>query len=132
MNEDQALVAAEGAAPNGDTWTLQYRPEGERGHRHHLACFVNGVERESGSGFDIPETTEIGFGGGLKPGQGSYYLYGLVTSRIHIVRAESREEPDHSEVVTAAFPEATTDDGQRPDDGRPAGAALGRRRSGNP
>ncbi len=110
MSEDRAVVAAEGAVPNGDTWTLQYRPEGEGG-RHYLAFFVNGGERESGSGFDIPETTEIGFAGGLKPGQGNYYLYGLVTSRIHIVRAESHEERDQSEIVTAAFPEATTDDG---------------------
>lgn len=111
MSGNQAVVAAEGVAPNGDIWTLQYRPEGERGYRHHLALFVNGGERESGSGFDIPEVTEIGFGGGLKPGEGSFYLYGLVTSRIHIVRAESREECDQSEIVTAAFPEATTVDG---------------------
>lgn len=111
MSENRAVVAAEGVAPNGDLWTLQYRPEGERGYRHHFTLFVNGGERESGSGFDIPDVTEIGFGGGLKPGEGNFYLYGLVTSRIHIMRAESREERDQSEVATVAFPKATTIDG---------------------
>ncbi|MGB3763982.1 MAG: hypothetical protein WA966_12240 [Ornithinimicrobium sp.] len=112
MNEDRAVVAAEGVAPNGDVWTLQYRPEGDRGYRHHLALVVNGAERESGSGFDIPEVTEIGFGGGLKPGEGSFYLYGLVMSRIHIVRAESHDERDQSEVMTTAIREVTTIDGE--------------------
>lgn len=89
---------------------LLYRPESE-GRRHHLALLVNGAELVSGSGFDIPGTTEIGFGGGLKPGQGNYYLYGLVTSRIHTVRAESDEEPHRSDLPTAAFSGATANDG---------------------
>ena len=86
MSDERTLVAAEGVAPDGEPWTLLYAPEGERGHSHHLALIVHGGERESGSGFDIPGTTEIGFGGGLKPGQGHYYLYGLTTSRIRTVR----------------------------------------------
>jgi hypothetical protein len=86
------------------------RPEGEGG-RHHLALFVNGGERESGSGFDIPEVTEIGFGGGLTPGHGNYYLYGVVTSRIQIVRAESPRAARWSEVMTAELPGATASDG---------------------
>jgi len=110
MSEAREVVAAEGTAPNGETWTLLYRPEGEGG-RHHLALFVNGGERESGSGFDIPDTTEIGFGGGLTPGHGNYYLYGLVTSRIHTVRAESHEAARWSEVMTTALPGATASDG---------------------
>ena len=110
MSEEGQVVAAEGTAPNGDTWTLLYRPEGEGG-RHHLALFVNGDERESGSGFDIPDTTEIGFGAGLTPGHGNYYLYGLVTSRIEVVRAESHEATRWSEVMTAALPGAMANDG---------------------
>lgn len=110
MSESREVVAAEGTTPNGETWTLLYRPEGEGG-RHHLALFVNGGERESGSGFDIPDTTEIGFGGGLTPGHGNYYLYGLVTSRIHTVRAESHEAARWSEATTTALPGATASDG---------------------
>jgi hypothetical protein len=110
MSDEREVVAAEGTAPNGDTWMLLYRPEGEGG-RHHLAFLVNGGESESGSGFDMPDTTEIGFGGGLTQGPGNYYLYGLVTSRIHTVRAESHEERDRSEVSTAALLGATANDG---------------------
>lgn len=75
VGDNGTLVAAEGVAPDGEPGTLLYAPRGERGHPHHLALIVNGGERESGSGFDIPGTTEIGFGGGLKPGEGNYYLY---------------------------------------------------------
>lgn len=71
---------------------------------------VNGAERESGSGFDIPDTTEIGFGGGLTPGHGNYYLYGLVTSRIHTVRAESHDERDRSDVATTPLLGVAADD----------------------
>lgn len=76
-----------------------------------MALVVNGVVREEGAGLDIPETTEIGFGGGLTPGSGEFYLYGLTTSRVHTVRAESPDEQDVSEVETAPLPEARTDDG---------------------
>lgn len=110
MSEDREHVAAEGTASNGDTWALLYRPGGEGG-RHYLALLVNGEERESGSGFDIPDTTEIGFGGGLTPGQGNYYLYGLVTSRIHTVRAEGRTGRGHSDVMTTALSRASANDG---------------------
>ncbi|NYJ02064.1 hypothetical protein HNR19_002762 [Nocardioides thalensis] len=110
MSEVREVVAARGTASNGANWTLLYRPEGG-GVRHHLALFVNGGERESASGFDIPDTTEIGFRGGLAPGNGSYYLYGLVTSRIHSVRAESEQEHDRSDVLTATLSGATANDG---------------------
>ncbi len=110
MNAEDEVVAAEGVAPNGDTWALMYRPEGVGG-RHHMAFFVNGGIREDGSGWDIPGTTEIGFAGGFKRGQGNFYLYGLVTSRIDIVRAESHEAQDWSEVATSALPGVTADDG---------------------
>ncbi|MDO9455976.1 hypothetical protein [Nocardioides sp.] len=76
-----------------------------------MALFVNGGERQGGSGFDIPGTTEIGFGGGLKRGEGNYYLYGLTTSRIRVVRAESRDQAHSSEAETVALIEATADDG---------------------
>lgn len=110
VNAEDEVVAAEGVAPNGDTWALMYRPEGFGG-RHYMAFLVNGGIREDGSGCDIPGTTEIGFCGGLKPGSGHFHLFGLVTSQIQTVRAESREEQHWSEVVTSALPEATTEDG---------------------
>jgi hypothetical protein len=110
VNEEWGILAAEGTASNGDAWMLRYRPEGEGG-RHHLTLYVNGGERESGSGFDMPEVTEIGFGGGLTAGHGHYYLYGIVTSRIHVVRAESHDVTCWSEVVTEAVPGATDGDG---------------------
>ncbi len=109
MSAEQ-VVAAEGTAPNGDTWTLLYRPEGEGG-RNATAFLVNGIVSDEASGFDLPEATEIGFAGGLKPGSGQFYLFGIVTSRINIVRAESHEERDLTEVATAALPGVTTDDG---------------------
>jgi hypothetical protein len=111
MSDDRTLVAAEGVAPDGEPWTVLYAPEGESGHPHHLALIVNGGERENGSGFDIPGTTEIGFGGGLKPGEGNYYLYGLTTSRIRAVRAESHDDARQSEAATLAFPGASTEGG---------------------
>ncbi|MEP7739671.1 hypothetical protein ABKW28_18660 [Nocardioides sp. 31GB23] len=108
MSEVRTVVVAEGVAPDGEPWTLHYAPKGDRGYPHHLALFVNGAERESGSGFDVPGTTEIGFGGGLTPGEGNYYLYGLTTSRIRTVRAESHDDARHSEASTAAFPVEAT------------------------
>ena len=111
MSPVQTVVALQGVAGGGEAWTLVYAPEGERGHRHHLALLVNGGERESVSGFDIPGTTELGFGGGLTPGQGYLYLYGLTTDRIQTVRAESHAHAPWSEEATAALAEATTPDG---------------------
>jgi hypothetical protein len=93
----------------GERWKLLYAPRGERGHRHHLALIVNGGERESGSGFDIPDATELGFGGGLTPGKGNFYLYGLTTDRIRTVRAESGDESLHTEAMTSPLAGATTD-----------------------
>lgn len=110
MSTAGGIVAAEGVAPNGDTWALRYRPDGIGG-RHELALYVNGGIVEDGSGYDIPGTTEIGFGGGFKHGEGNRYIYGLVTSRIEILRAESLDEGDHTEVSTAALSAATADDG---------------------
>ncbi|MFA6300081.1 MAG: hypothetical protein WC642_12990 [Nocardioides sp.] len=108
MSEEQEVVAAEGTTPRQHTWTLLYQPAG--GH-HSVRLAINGVEHEAASGFDIPEVTEIGFAGGLTPGRGQYFLYGLVTSRIHVVRAESHEAARWSDVMTAALPGATASDG---------------------
>jgi hypothetical protein len=110
MGEQREILAAEGTAPNGEVWKLVYGPEGVGG-RHHIALFVNGDIRDSGSGFEIPEVTEIGFGGGLTPGEGNYYLYGVVTARTQIVRAESADSKRGSEVMTAALPGAVANDG---------------------
>ena len=109
MIDDETRVAAQGVAPDGEPWSLLYAPRGEFGDQHHLVLIVNGGERESGSGFDIPGTTEIGFGGGLTPGEGNYYLCGLTTSRIRTVRAESHDHARQSEVATLPCPGAATD-----------------------
>ena len=108
MSEEQEIVAAEGTTPQQHTWTLLYRPAG--GH-HCVRLLVNGGEHDAASGFDIPEVTEIGFAGGLAPGRGLFFLYGLVTSRIQVVRAESHEAARWSDVMTAALPGATASDG---------------------
>ena len=79
------------------------------GGRHQLALYVNGSIGEDGSGWDIPGTTEIGFGDGFTHGGGNRYIFGLVTFRIEIVRAESPDEGDHTEVSPAALSAATTD-----------------------
>lgn len=110
MSQEREVVAAEGTTLNGDTWTLSYRPEGEGG-RHYIALLLNGIVNDEGSGFDVPETTEIGFIAGLAPRTGQFFLFGIVVSRIHIVRAESHQERDGSEVETAALAGVTTDDG---------------------
>ena len=89
---------------------MRYRPDGIGG-RHEMALYVNGGIREDGSGWDIPGTTEIGFGGGFKQGEGNRYIYGLVTSRIEVVRAESPDPGDQTEASPAVLPSATTDHG---------------------
>lgn len=53
----------------------------------------------------------MGFAGGFRRGEGNRYLYGLVTPRIELVRAESHDIRDQSEVATIALPAATTDEG---------------------
>jgi hypothetical protein len=106
---DGTVLALEGVCPDGEAWALLYAPRGERGHRHHLALVVNGSERESGSGFDIPETTEIGFGGALTPGSGNFYLYGLTSDRIRTVCAESLGDARRTEAMTSGLPLATAE-----------------------
>lgn len=110
MTGTRDVIAAKGSTPDGDTWTLVYRPEGAGG-RHYVALWVNGTVNVEGWGFDLPDTTEIGFCGGLKPGSGQFYLIGLVTSRIRSVCAESHQQQLRSEVRTSALPEATAEDG---------------------
>ncbi|GAA3801140.1 hypothetical protein [Nocardioides panacisoli] len=111
MSTDRDLVAAEGVAPNGDSWAVLYRAE-TFGARHYVALVVNGGVQEDGAGWEITGRTEIGFAGGFTPGVGNRYLYGLVTSRIATVRAECRNERDQSEVATEPFPAAKADDGR--------------------
>jgi hypothetical protein len=108
MCEEQEVVAAEGTTPDQHPWTLLYRPAGGQ---HSMRLLIGGIEHDAAYGLDIPEVTEIGFAGGLTPGSGQYFLYGLVTSRIQIVRAESHEAARWSEVMTAALPGATGSDG---------------------
>ena len=110
VSGNRAIIAAEGIAANADSWALLYEPE-DHGGKHHLALLVNGLERESGSGFDIPGTTEIGFGGGLIPGVGHYYLYGLTSSRVRTIRAEGMSGSVHTTVATELLPEVAATNG---------------------
>lgn len=108
MSEEQEVVAAEGTTQQQQTWALLYRPAAGQ---HSLRLMVNGGEHAAAWGFDIPELTEIGFSGGLTPGERHYFLYGLVTSQIRVVRAESHDAARWSDVMTAALPGATASDG---------------------
>ena len=76
-----------------------------------MRLLVSGSEHDAASGFDIPGVTEIGFAGGLTTGRGQFFLYGLVSSRIQVVRAESHEAARWSEVMTAALPGETASGG---------------------
>ena len=108
MIEDQEVVAAEGTTPHEQAWTLLYR---SAGGQHALRLLVNGVEQDAASGFDIPDVTEIGFAGGLRPSSGWFFLYGLAASQIEVMRAESRDPVSWSEVMTGALPGAMASDG---------------------
>lgn len=55
-------------------------------------------------GFDIPGTTEVGFGGGLKPGKGSFFLYGLTSSRVVTIVATGVGDSGNTEVQTVSVP----------------------------
>ncbi|HCB02728.1 MAG TPA: hypothetical protein PLZ93_00845 [Nocardioides sp.] len=94
----RAVVLKAGDSPSGDAWRLEFQ---EVGGEQCLALIVNDAEVEAGCGFGVPEITEIGFGGGLKPGRGSYYIYGITTARIAMIVAESPGAD--SEVQTEAL-----------------------------
>lgn len=68
-----------------------------------MRLLVGGQEHDAAYGFDIPHVTEIGFAGGMKRGEGVYFLYGLVSSRIRAVRAEGRGAAPSTEVATTAL-----------------------------
>lgn len=108
MSAEHEVIAAEGTTPQQQTWTLMYAPADGR---HSLRLLINGGDHDAASGFDIPDVTEIGFAGGLTPGHFLFFLYGLVTSRISVMRAESHEADRWSEVKTAALPGGTASDG---------------------
>lgn len=103
------IVAAEGLTSEGVEWAFKYRAAGED---HCISLMLNGAEHDAAFGLDIPHVTEIGFAAGLKPGEGHYFLYGLVTSRIRVVRAEGREAAASSEVETAALEGGVTAGGE--------------------
>lgn len=82
-----AVELSRGTSGSGATWVLTYRRT--IGGDDCLELSIDGNEPNSACGFDIPATTEIGFGGGLKPGRGDFFLYGLTSDRILTVAAES-------------------------------------------
>jgi len=110
VDEDQALVALEGVAADGKAWAVTYRPEW-LGRRHYMALIVNGGMREEGAGWNIPGTTQIGFGGGFEPGEGNRYIYGLVSDPIVVLRAECKDSGDQSEIATLPLAVAKTEQG---------------------
>ncbi len=94
------MVVKRGKAQSGASWQLSYR---QSAGEHCLEMTVDGAPLGDVCGFDIPETTEVGFGGGLKPGRGDYFLYGMTSTRVASVLAESAD--GDSEVETEALPE---------------------------
>lgn len=67
-----------------------------------LELVINGAVAHAVCGFDIPGTTEVGFVGGLRPGQGDFILFGLTSARVATVTAESAVQK--SEVRTKELP----------------------------
>lgn len=91
-------VLQSGTSESGQNWTTRYREvDGES----CLQLIVDGAELQDACGFDIPNTTEIGFSGGLRPGEGNFYLYGITSSRITTIVARSKA--GNSKVETQSF-----------------------------
>lgn len=96
---DQSLsapvVLQQGITADGERWEVRFRtsPKGEC-----VELAVDDGEPYFACGFDIPEHTEIGFSGGLTPGEGNFYLYGLTSARVASVSAES-DEPSRTKTV---------------------------------
>lgn len=88
-----------GTSESGAHWELHHR-ETERGDCLELA--IDGNLSNLACGFDIPNTTQVGFGGGLKPGQGDYFLFGLTSAAVASIVAES--PGSESETQTEALP----------------------------
>lgn len=90
-----------GYTDSGAKWELRLRnaPEGVC-----VALQVDGIEPTEVCGFDIPNTTEVGFGGGLKPGRGSFFLFGITSSRVHSISAEGVSSGDVTKARTLDLP----------------------------
>lgn len=96
---ESMVVLKHGTSGSGARWELRYR---DIDGQDCLELAIDGAEPNVACGFDIPGTTEVGFGGGLKPGQGDFYLFGLTSARVTSVVADS---PEHdSQVQTQALP----------------------------
>lgn len=80
------VVLEYGISESGARWELRHR---EVAGQDCLELSIDGAEPNMACGFDIPNTTEVGFGGGLKPGQGDFFLFGLTSSRVSSIVAES-------------------------------------------
>jgi hypothetical protein len=99
-DEGSIVVVKSGVAQSGASWELSYRQiSGE----HCLEMTVDGARLSDVCGLDIPETTEVGFGGGLRVGRGDYFLYGMTSARVSSIRAESAD--GDTEVGTEELPE---------------------------
>lgn len=94
------ITLGTGVTSGGSSWELRYRRLGEE---DCLELFVDGHEIESACGWDIPNTTDVGFGGGLKHGEGNFFLYGLTSERVASIEAES--DGEQSNVQTRNLPE---------------------------
>lgn len=83
------FILKQGIGSSGTRWELRHSIT-ERGDCLEMA--IGETEPNLACGFDIPRTTEVGFSGGLKVGQGDYFLYGLTSSRVTTIVAESRSQ----------------------------------------
>lgn len=97
-----------GTTQSGSEWELTYEPDGGR---HCLHMKVDGAAFSDDCGFDIPTTTEIGFGGGLKRGRGDFLLYGITSDRIASVMAAS--SAGDTTVETQELKHSSNDSGLR-------------------
>jgi hypothetical protein len=96
---DEPVILKQGTSRAGANWEFRLS-RSEQGDC--IALSVDGADGNIACGFDIPNTTEVGVNGNLKPGEGDFYLYGLTSTRVAWIVAEGLDHK--TEVRTEPMP----------------------------